>query len=93
MDTGTILTTYTEANVVLPYRRYMMYPTFTGLFIGSCVIFGHRIDLHPWVSVVGATFMVVLLVWHPKIYNIDNPRGGLLKYVIPACTRPPHLIE
>jgi hypothetical protein len=93
MDTGTILTTYTESNISLPYRRYLMYATCTMLYTSVCCMFGYEIERYPWYAIIGAILLIFLLVLHPRIFRLDNPKSGFLKYVVSANTPHKYLFQ
>jgi uncharacterized membrane protein len=90
MDSSTVLTSYTKADLRLNYWRLSMYPTAVVLLAAACLTFAFLYDRNPAYAGLAIAFLLLLTVWHPHYYNLHSKREEtFLKYVthLIACIR------
>jgi|LauGreDrversion4_2_1035121.scaffolds.fasta_scaffold131547_3 hypothetical protein len=82
MDSGTVLTSYTKADLRLNYWRLSMYPTALALLFAACLCFGFLYDRNPAYAGLAVLFLLLLTVWHPHYYDLLSSRAkDFLEYV------------
>lgn len=82
MDSSTVLTSYTKADLRLNYWRLSMYPVAIVLLVSACLCFTFLYDRNPAYAGLAVLFLLLLTVWHPHYYDLlSNKASVFFEYV------------